>query len=244
VLIPVNDLSRIWRIQPSSVLHVGAHLAEEEPDYRINNWNKISWVEAQPRLVELLRKKLSEGNTVYEAAVWDESGIRLTFNIASNSQSSSLLKFGSHLDSYPEITFTEEIEVSTVTLEEILPSDYYPDFVNLDLQGVELKALKGLGSKINAVKWIYCEVNKEEVYEDCTLLPELDKFLEHLGFKRLYIQLAPPRTWGDALYARKGLYSRWEIYIMRISQYLKLIFLQGYFIKIKRAIKRFRTAGW
>lgn len=225
MLIPVSDLFRIWKIQPENVLHVGAHLAEEEPLYRKYNWGQVTWVEAQPNLVKVLKKNLDpEFNIVYEAAVWDQSGVKLSLNIASNSQSTSLLEFGSHSESYPDISFTSMINVETKTLHDLLPRDYFPSFVNLDIQGVDLQALKGLKEKIKFVNWIYCEVNREEVYKNNTLLSDLDNFLSELGFQRLYVQWAPPRSWGDALYAKKGVYPSLQITLMRARQFTKSMF--------------------
>lgn len=237
MLIPISDLFRIWKIQPENVLHVGAHLAEEEPLYRKYNWGQVTWVEAQPNLVKILKENLDpEFNIVYEAAVWDQSGVKLSLNIASNSQSTSLLEFGSHLKSYPHISFTSQINVETKTLYELLPKSLEPDFLNLDIQGVELQALRGLGRKLESVKWIYSEINKEEVYKNNTLLTELDEFLNQNGFQRLYVSLAHAGTWGDALYAKKGLYSRSQILFMRCLQYLSLKRFQ------KRALKAIFSA--
>jgi hypothetical protein len=92
--------------------------------------------------------------------------------------------------------------VLTKRLDEIIPSIQFANFLNIDIQGVELQALKGLGSRINEFNWVYTEVNKSEVYKDCTLIGDLDAYLVGHGFKRISTRWVIGKGWGDALYAK------------------------------------------
>lgn len=205
MLIPMKELHYMWRIRPTGVVHVGAHLAEEAPGYEKYGWQPIIWVEAQPGLVQILNSKLdSSKHKVIEAAVWEENGVALKLHIASNSQSTSLLNFGNHSDSYPDITFVAEIGVSTKRLDSIIEQNEMPNFINLDIQGVELSAIKGLGSLLDAVDFIYTEVNKMEVYEGCTLVYDLDRYLLANDFQRVATRWYLKEGWGDALYIRNS----------------------------------------
>jgi FkbM family methyltransferase len=220
MLVSVRDLHQIFKVRPSRVLHVGAHLAEEEPSYRKHGWGTITWIEAQPNLVRRLKQTLpAESNNVVEGCIWSSTGEKLTLNIASNSQSSSLLEFGTHVIDYPAIRFIHELELESISLDDLLPKSFQPDFLNLDIQGVELEALQGFENRISHVKWIYTEVNIVEVYKNCALIRELDEYLKGLGFIRLVTKLAPNKTWGDALYVREGTYSNISAYKMK-SRYL------------------------
>jgi FkbM family methyltransferase len=206
VLFPVKTLSSVWKINPIGVLHVGAHNAEESEDYRTFQWGKVIWVEAQQDLINSIRKKLDPAmNTAIHATVWSQSGIEMVFNVASNTQSSSLLNFGSHEADYPDITVTNSHKVITETLESVIPPDAKFDFINLDIQGVELQALKGLGKYFDQINWIYTEVNKEEVYKDCSKVKDIDEYLEGKGFKRIATRWIRGQGWGDALYVRKSI---------------------------------------
>jgi hypothetical protein len=118
--------------------------------------------------------------------------------------SSSLLEFGSHSDSYPDITYVDEIQVETKRLDSILNDAEMPNFVNLDIQGAELRALKGLGNLINKVDYIFVEVNRREVYKDCTIVRDLDSFLSEKAFRRVTTRWYYKQGWGDALYIRKN----------------------------------------
>ena len=209
MLISVDELHNLWNVRPTGVVHVGAHLAEESKEYERFNWAPIIWIEAQPVLVEALKKKLDPTtNSVIEAAVWNKSDVELKLNVASNSQSTSLLDFGSHESSYPDVTFTESLTVKTKRLDEILNDYVCPNFINLDLQGVELQALEGLGQLIEKFDYIFVEVNKVEVYKQCTLVGSLDTFLDQSGFSRVTTRWVLGRGWGDALYIRNSASTR------------------------------------
>lgn len=81
-----------------------------------------------------------------------------------------------------------------------IPYDKY-DFMNLDIQGAELKAFMGADKILPHIKAIYTEVSTKELYNNCCLLEELDVFLEKYGFKRIAISMTQ-HCWGDALYIK------------------------------------------
>jgi hypothetical protein len=93
--------------------------------------------------------------------------------------------------------------VITKRLDEVIDDHDDISFVNLDIQGAELDALKGLGLMIHKVKWIYSEVNREEVYEGCAKIEELDDYLAKFSFKRIATRWAYGTGWGDALWIKK-----------------------------------------
>ena len=194
------ELRYFWSIDPRLLVHVGAHNAEESNNYRRVNWNSVIWIEAQPeKVLQLKEKFLLAEDVVIEAAIWDVPGIQIDLKVSSNSESSSLLMFGSHSTRYPGITKVGVIPVVTKTLEGVL-GDSPVDFINLDIQGAELRALKGFSGQLGKVKWIYTEVNSEFIYEGCCLIEELDAYLLTFGFKRIGTRWWSNHGWGDAVY--------------------------------------------
>ena len=201
MLISTQELSKIYGVHPNGVLHVGAHLAEEAKDYETVDWKPIIWIEANPVIASNFRDLgLGPRHHLIEAAIWNENNIEKELNISSNSQSSSFLDFGTHIQSYPDINYTHKLTLRTSRLDSIFSAEELPNFVNLDLQGVELQAIQGLGDLIRNVKWIYVEVNRQEVYKGCTLIKDLDQFLGARGFKRIATRWIVSAGWGDALY--------------------------------------------
>lgn len=216
-------------MRPIGILHVGAHLAEEANTYEdllSISLGTTYWIESQPEKCQSIRNKLEGSrNIVIEATIWDESGIEMTFHETSNSESSSLLDLAKHAEIYPDIKVVNQRTVTTSRIDEIHELDVAIfDFINLDLQGVELRALKSLGKKIEQVKWIYSEVNKIELYRDCNLVGDLDNYLMHLGFKRISTRWIWNGGWGDAIYFKSNLIT----YKVRMS---------GIYLSVKWIIK-------
>ncbi len=58
MLISLSKLRSFWGINPTGVLHVGAHLGEELEGYFKNQFGPVTWIEAQPNLVQLLRGRV------------------------------------------------------------------------------------------------------------------------------------------------------------------------------------------
>ena len=54
MFISPEAMIQLWRINPIGVLHVGAHLGEEKPEYERYGFGKIFWVEANPMLCDRL----------------------------------------------------------------------------------------------------------------------------------------------------------------------------------------------
>lgn len=85
--------------------------------------------------------------------------------------------------------------------EDNIPYDF-ANFRNIDIQGAELLALKGMTKVINNYDYIYLEVNKEHLYKDCALIDEIDSFLNTFNFTRVET-FWTDYNWGDALYIKK-----------------------------------------
>jgi len=185
------------------VLHIGAHECEELEAYVENGVQRdaIDWIEANPALVARMAER---GVTVHNAAVSDVEA-ELPFHITNNGQSSSLLEFGTHKASYPWCNVVETITVHTKRLTTVIAEKQIPiqnrNFWNLDIQGVELSALRSADDTIRHADAIYVEVNIQDVYKGCGQLPELEAFLATKGFKREMIVMTTA-GWGDALYVR------------------------------------------
>lgn len=202
MLISPSRLRRLFGVRPSGVLHVGAHQAEEFEEYRKAGFGPTIWVEAQSELLARIREVIAGSeDSVVEAVAWSETGKKLTFQVTSETQSSSLFGLAEHLLEYPQIQTMEERQVTTVRLDEVVPAESHFDFVTLDIQGAELEALRGMGDLLARVKWIFTEVNRREMYEGIPLVQDLDDFLSQQGFRRV-VTLWYPAGWGDALYAR------------------------------------------
>ena len=208
MLIPYNKIIKKYDLDAKVVLHIGAHEAEEHDAYFENGCKEVVWIEANPFLSSYLQNLLNEEkNTVITAAVSNVDGDEVDFIITNNGQSSSILELGLHKNLFPSVVESRRIKVQTKTVSTIFRENKISfekvDFINLDIQGAELLALKGMPHGLANVKAIYTEVNTKEVYENCAIMSEIDEFLEPSGFERVETVMWQNHPWGDALYIRK-----------------------------------------
>lgn len=210
MLIDILSLKEKYNIAPKNILHIGAHKAEEYELYRLLNAQHVIWIEANTRLAfELnnssLMSKSNPSNTVLCEVVGERDGDIVNFNISNNDQSSSILNLGEHSQLFPSIYYSSSESRTTKSISTILLEINNPkiDFINLDIQGAELLALKGF-KEIDSVKFIYTEINSREVYKGCALIAQIDDFLKSYRFIRRETQYWENHPWGDALYVKES----------------------------------------
>jgi FkbM family methyltransferase len=183
------------------VLHIGAHECEEAPLYHsIGMKNEdILWIEANADIIN------PEQKNILHAVISNKDDENVSFIITNNIQSSSILELHTHLLEHPHVVEIGRRNVTTITLDTLFRKNHIPfdkyDFMNLDIQGAELKALQGATEVLPHIRAIYTEVNVKELYKGCAFLEDLDLFLVQYGFKRVATQILH-HGWGDALYIK------------------------------------------
>lgn len=211
MLIPLADLIRDYNLKISGVLHIGAHLGEEAEAYDEAGIKNVIWVEGNPDLIEPLEAKVRPlGHVVINALVGAEDAGEVVFHITNNGQSSSVLEFGTHAVVSPDVHFTHDIKARLWKVDSfMIHYQSEMNFLNLDLQGYELEALKGAVEQLERFEYIYTEVNHDELYKGCVRIGDLDRWLADRGFQRKATAWAggyPGKPfgvgWGDALYVR------------------------------------------
>jgi len=163
---------------------------------------KQIWIEGNPYIFSQLMETL-KGNAdamAFNYVIGDEDRPAILHESNNASQSSSILELGTHKQQHPDVHYVRDIPVMMRRIDSLIPEmviqEY--DFLNIDIQGAELLALKGMGDYLKYFKWAYLEVNRNHVYEGCALVEEVDNFLK--GFRRVETKWIG--NWGDALYVR------------------------------------------
>ena len=207
------DFEHIQRVLSSNAIditgafHVGAHECEE-----LSFYNRLGLRDTDIIWIDGIPAKVAQATArgvpnVYNAIITDTDDKEVVLNISNNVQSSSVLEFGTHSRSYPDIVYVDTVRQPSITVDTFferhgIDASKY-NFWNFDIQGAELMALKGATKSIQHAKAIYLEVNEKELYANCALLPEVDSFLSECGFKRILTTITR-NAWGDALYIRTG----------------------------------------
>lgn len=210
MLIPFKELFETYHIKANGVLHLGANTGQEAEAYQAQGITNVIWVEALPDVFAGLVTHLDKFPThrALLACVSDVDYQEFDFHVASNGgQSSSLLEFGTHAREHPTVKYVDHIKIQTIRVDTLLKKfnqTVGPDwFLNIDLQGAELLALRGMGELINQFKYAYIEVNMRELYKGCPLVDEIDAYLAAYGFQGIVTKWTGA-GWGDRFYVKEN----------------------------------------
>lgn len=199
----IINLKTILSLAPvRGVIHIGAHHGWEYPHYKAAGIENIVMVEPHPESFSILQGAVGPECVLFNTALGSSPG-HATMHVerANMGQSNSLLRPSKHLLQYPHITFDSCITVPVSTLDDLpIQRDLY-NMLNIDVQGYELEVLKGGLMVLTGIDAVYCEVNRDEVYEGCARVEQIDQLLANAGFRRELTDWAGG-SWGDALYLR------------------------------------------
>lgn len=209
-MIIANYLSSI-SYSPRGIVHVGAHRGQEADAYFALGPDRVVWVEADPRQASILRNVVArhpeaDRQTVLEALVAEQDGIRRQFYCFSNDGESSSIFRATELlpHHWPTVFETGEVkELTSRRLDSLLgeacisPEDI--DVLVFDVQGAEVLALRGAGAFLEKARFVEVEVSLQPIYEGAPLYDDVRRVLEAAGFDAV-----TEVPWhGDVVFARR-----------------------------------------
>lgn len=211
MMLPFKDLVYKHNLSITGTLHCGSSFGQERELYEeINPMGEVIWIEAIPSVFVQLQKNIKQypNQVAHNICVSDIHDEEVVFHVSNNEgQSSSMLNFKIHEQLHPTVKFISDLKLRTVRLDVFIDQlgglSPLINFLNADLQGCELKALKGLGKYLTQFDYLILEVNAKETYEGCVLLPELDEFL--FDYKRVETGQLVGGAWSDALFIKQTL---------------------------------------
>jgi len=193
------------------ILHLGAHRGTEAEVY---NWfgKNVIWVEALPEIFSHLKTNLMfyKNQIPLLALLSDRDAEKIIFYISNHDGAcSSMFKFTDEIKKSPiwsrrNYKMTNQIKLQSITLDTLMinnqidPKKY--DHWVMDLQGAELKALKGASNCLKYCKSIYIEVSTKQFYESSVTWSELNEWLNQNNF---FSTKVPEKDEEDILFLRK-----------------------------------------
>jgi FkbM family methyltransferase len=209
MLIPFKDIVRKYG-KPKGILHIGANIGEEAKAYYEAGVEKVAWFEGNPDLYATLSANISKypGQTAYNNCIGDYDGDAVLHIANNGGQSSSVLELGTHKTAHPGVHYVKDIPVKMNRIDTLCPWGLLGDlkgidFLNCDLQGFELQAIKGMGDLLKNFKYAYLEINKQELYKGCALWPEVEAYMKGFGFVTKEIKMSGNSGWGDCLMVKR-----------------------------------------
>ncbi len=199
-----------YNLDITGIIHIGAHYGEELDLYFKNNISDIICFEPLKTNFSILEKKKVNNCDLFNLALGnDNKTVKMYVDTTNQGQSSSILKPFIHLQQYPSVEFSGEVEVNMIRLDDFMT--FYLsnsinkqkkfNMINIDVQGYELEVFKGSEKTLQNIEYIITEINNEYLYENCVIVNELDSYLNKFNFKRVETNCCH-KTWGDAFYIK------------------------------------------
>jgi FkbM family methyltransferase len=204
MLLSFTGLRKKYNMDVKGIIHIGGHYGEEIDEYVRNGIQEIVIFEPLSDSFDVLCENIKDLNAniiAHQVALGPEETVATMYVSDNEKQSSSLLKPKVHITHHPHVKFPETEEVEVKVLDDFDYTQY--NFINMDVQGYELEVLKGAKKTLENVDYVYCEVNRDEVYEGNAYVEELDEFLSQYNMERVETSWEG-QIWGDALYIRKA----------------------------------------
>jgi len=169
-----------YNLKINGILHVGAHICEELDAYKKYGLtdSQIVWVEGNSDIFNHIKRN-NPKRRIFNVLISDRDNQETDFIITNNGQSSSILELKEHLREHPQVYEIKREKRLTKTIDTFISENQIEstlNFVNMDIQGAELLALKGMKNYLPYVNYLYLEVNVKELYAGCGLIGEIDDF--------------------------------------------------------------------
>lgn len=200
------------------VIHIGAHQGQEIEQYFDFGFERIVLIEANPEWHDFLVSEFGHDARIriFNYAICDEEGV-VDFHVhtsrSGSTEPASILRMKRFSEIVQTLHTPKVLRVPATTLDSLFDKqglsggDY--NFLNMDIQGAELLALKGADGLLSSLDVIVSEVNVLEMYDGGATEDDIVAFLALRGFeKRLgrYHNLtengAEFPAWGECLFMR------------------------------------------
>jgi FkbM family methyltransferase len=205
MILSFTNIVKKYNMNISGIIHIGAHQGQEVREYVENGYQDIIMFEPLSENFRILEENLKDMNaniSAYQVALGNEEKNVVMYLSDNGLLSSSVLKPKVHLQLHPSVGFPTTEEVEMKRLDSFVEETKNFNFINMDVQGYELEVLKGGMETLKHIDYVYCEVNRDELYEGNVFIEDLDKFLADYSMERVETDWAGT-LWGDALYIRK-----------------------------------------
>jgi FkbM family methyltransferase len=205
MLISFSEIIKKYNMNVAGIIHIGAHYGEEMGDYIDNGIKDIILFEPLSDNFNILErnvKNLNANIVGHQVALGSTPGNATMYVSSNEKQSSSILKPKVHLTHHPNVSFPSTEIVEVKTLDQFETSNF--NFINMDVQGYELEVLKGASKTLMHIDYVYCEVNRDEVYENNAFIEQIDEYLSQYNLVRVETDWSGG-IWGDALYVKTTL---------------------------------------
>jgi len=223
-----------YGIAVSGVLHIGANAGQEAAEYDAAGC-KVIWIEGDPEVFERLRPAIADypAQQAYCCLCSDLDDQPVTFHVASNcGGSSSILPPNAGVfAAFGGVQMVATRELATSRLDSYFAKHGVSldgcNLINIDVQGFELPALRGLGDQIDGFDAIIAELNWAAAYQGATRPHAMESYLAARGFRRAWLSVAYPQ--GEGIWVKDAMKPWIRVYMTVSMRLIETAFALGLF---------------
>lgn len=206
MLLSFPSLVSKYSIKAHGAIHCGAHHAQEHADYVAAGIKRFVYIEPCAAAFNVLKNKFAAHHHIqlFNVACGEVECEQVMYTGSQNEgQSNSLLKMQKHLQIHPGITLPNTELVTVKRLDSLGLAHKGYQLLVLDVQGFEGRVLKGAIETLKQINFVYTELSRDAVYENCTMVDEMDQLLG--DFERVETGDWVGGMWTDGFYIRKSM---------------------------------------
>jgi FkbM family methyltransferase len=221
-----NFFSKVLKINPGTVIHVGADKGQLRKYYKDLGCKIIIWCEADPENVCYLQHNFPD-DKIIPGIAWDKNSDSIPFYIFKDSAQNSAIR--------PINTYRSEIPKYSETYSYKL--DDKLDFKNLmgktllviDVQGAEEFVLQGAKKLLTKVQFVIIEIAlRSQGYDYMPQEKTLDLIMKKLGFRKSIYRLSHTYSYKDQMYLKCSKLK--SIYIFSVDYAFDILMRLRHFI--------------
>ena len=177
----------------NGVIHIGASDGYERDVYKKYKVKNVIWIEPDPFMFRKLKKNIKRylNHTAYNCLISDKDNKNYKFKITSNhGQNSSISELSNEYKLlYPQLKISKTLLLRSITLKKFIELNKIDlknwEVLIVDVEGAELKVLKGCGNLISRFKFIRVETSEFRIFKNYPLIYQISYYLKKFGFKEV-----------------------------------------------------------
>jgi FkbM family methyltransferase len=187
------DILKNYNIKFDYILELGPGWGHQSVEFAMNFPDtKIYSFECNPDSIEEFKKNVNSDNVeLVEMAIWEYDG-EIDFHPVKNGNigASSVFLSTKEFSEKSEFLYQpEKIKVACIKLDTFIEKRNLQNkkgVIWMDLQGAELKALKGLEKNIKNIQSIWTEGEYKKIYEEQDLIDDIIPYLKKFDFELIF----------------------------------------------------------
>lgn len=217
-------LGKVLGVKPKTIIHIGAHLAQDGHSYKKLGSHLVIWGEADSVSAAYIRDKFPR-DTVIESIFWESDALMIDFyEFDQNERNSAIAPVES-------TKLVRKVKKKTTTLDTELHGKFlpYPIMLVLDVQGAELHVLAGAKKLLKQVTFVIIEIAvQDQGYVETPSCQQIHSILKGYGMKPAIYRNSHDKTYTDYLFVRWGyakvLYLKVMDYLISLVMRLRHLF--------------------